>query len=266
MKNYYYLFTLLFVCLLTFSCSNLKQAVGDKVSDTVSDVIDDTSEAIFSHDGKGKQGNDKGWANTNTSYDYTPGNHVVFSSNMQSATLGEMPKYWKTSGSGEVATFPGVQGKWLLFNEHTTYKLDTLFSIPVNSSVEFDIITRSINPDDLGDLTFGFAHDNSVSDYTPSGFISTTIHYWNKEIINSSNDTEKYNSIDFPLASYGDAIMHVSIMIKGTHMKVYLDRQKVLDTEMFLPSSIKRYFYISPPSDLAHNAQIGISNFVVAKY
>src|SRR3546814_1001184 len=112
-------------------------------------------------------------------------------------------------------------------------------------SLEFDIFTRSDKARDLNDFNFGFARDNSVSSYISDAYndnaiTSTTVHYWNEEVIHSSSDTKVYNTSDFELANYANAVMHVSIQVNGTKMKVYLDDKKVLDTDMFDPKTPDR--------------------------
>src|SRR3546814_18074737 len=106
-----------------------------------------------------------------------------------------MPHYWKTSGSGQVVTFPGTEGNWMLLKEFTTYKLDTLLAMPADFSLEFDIFTRSDKARDLNDFNFGFARDNSVRSYISDAYndnaiTSTTVHYWNEEVIHSSSNTK----------------------------------------------------------------------------
>lgn len=82
-------------------------------------------------------------------FDFKAGANVIFEDSFVNDSVGPMPHYWKSSGSGAVVNFPGVDGKWLLLNEFTTYKLDTLISLPENFTIEFDILTRSDQAKDL---------------------------------------------------------------------------------------------------------------------
>lgn len=197
-------------------------------------------------------------------FDFTPGANVMFEDSFLNDSVGPMPHYWKSSGSGSLVNFPGVEGKWLLLNEFTTYKLDTLISLPENFTIEFDLLTRSDQAKDLHAFTFGLAKDNSATGYEDNIATKTTIHYWNEEIINYSVDKEVYNTIDFDLKSHGNRVMRVSIKVQGSLMKVYLDQVKVLDTQMLSPS-VARYLYFNPSTRIDNNAQLAVSNFRIAQ-
>lgn len=179
-------------------------------------------------------------------YDFRAGTSAFFSDNFAEDSLGSMAAGWKTSGSGSVQAFPGEDGRWLSLKEFTSYKLKSDKPLPQNFTIEFDIVTHSnTSAGDLEALSFGFAHDNNISDYISDAYndgaiTATQIHYWNKEINNSSSDTKINNSIQFPLAQYAIGKMHVAIAVNGNDMRVYLDKVKVLDTEMFLNSSKKQ--------------------------
>lgn len=200
-------------------------------------------------------------------FDFVPADSLLFHDDLLADKPGSMPRQWKSSGSGQVVSFPGIEGNWLLLKEFTTYKADTLLAMPEAFSLEFDILTRSDQARDLLQFSFGFASDNSVRDYIGDAYNSnaitqTTIHYWNKEIISSSSDTRIYNTTDHELENYANEIMHVSIRVRGENMAVYLDETKVLDTEMFDPGA-KKYFYMSTGTELNNEAQIAVSNFML---
>lgn len=197
-------------------------------------------------------------------FDFKAGTNLIFEDSFLNDSVGPMPHYWKSSGSGSLVNFPGVEGKWLLLNEFTTYKLDTLISLPENFTIEFDLLTRSDQAKDLHSFTFGLAKDNSAAGYEDNISTKTTIHFWNDGIINYSEDTKVYNTSDFDLKSHGNRVMRVSIKVEGRLMKVYLDKVKILDTEMLNPS-VARYFYFNPSTRIDNNAQLAVSNFRIAQ-
>src|SRR5690606_7864751 len=197
-------------------------------------------------------------------FDFTAGTNVIFEDSFLNDSIGPMPHFWKSSGSGSLVKFPGVDGKWLLLNEFTTYKLDTLISLPENFTIEFDLLTRSDQAKDLRAFTFGLAKDNSASGYEDNIATKTTVHFWNSGIINFSTDTEVYNELDFDLRSHGNRVTHISISVQGKLMKVYLDQVKVLDTEMLSPS-VAKYLYFNPSTRISNGAQLAVSNFRIAQ-
>jgi hypothetical protein len=59
--------------------------------------------------------------------------------------------------------------------------------------------------------------------------------------------------------------MHVSIIIDGERMVVYLDKTKMADTILFLPTDAKN-FYISGPNNYKNGAKVLISNLKIARF
>jgi hypothetical protein len=222
----------------------MQQKLQDKVDKKVDDVL-----------------NGSGTKNTGTSagnggkrvktpyleevYSFTPGATVIFADNFANDVLGRMPKHWQSSGGGSVFTMPG------------------------NFTVEFDLLTRSTQAKDIGSMLFGFAKDDSNREYISSAgdansITSTTLHFWNKAIINASSDTDIYNNLDFPLENYANELIHVAIAVEGEDMRVYINKSKVLDTGMFKRSTIK-YFYLSAPYKYDYTAKMYFGNLVIAK-
>src|SRR3546814_13196634 len=81
-----------------------------------------------------------------------------------------MPPTWKTNGSGQIVASPDLPGKWLALQAFATYKLTTPPTLPERFTVEFDIVPVGDTLRDAGDVTFGFAADNSVQSYIPAAY------------------------------------------------------------------------------------------------
>ncbi|TCK80868.1 hypothetical protein [Albibacterium bauzanense] len=256
-----------------------KDKVSSKVENKVNNAVDKAFEGKGSSEDatvsstRGAKGTDSDiFANAANDFKFKTGSILVFSDDLSRDSIGSMAQFWKASGSGSVANLPDQSGNWLLLKEFTSYKLKSNAPLPNNFTLEFDIATQS-NTDakDLMELKFGFAHDNAINNYISDAYndnaiTSTSIHYWNKTIINSSSDTKIYNTIDFPLAEYAVGKMHVAIEVKNKQMVIYLDKVKVLDTEMFSRDQERKYFYVSTGTELSNGAAIGISNFKVASF
>ncbi|AYD46944.1 MAG TPA: hypothetical protein VFQ86_11305 [Arachidicoccus soli] len=263
--------------LANHSQAQLFKRLKDKVTSKIGDKADGMIDDVFSKKSKDttlrtstSSVNTAFFMDAAKSYNFVPGNTVIFQDNFSRDSLGTMAQHWKTSGSGDIETFRLRNGRWLSLNEFTSYKLKRDNPLPENFTIEFDIATQSnTNAGDLETLSFGFAHDNNISDYISDAYndnaiTETQIHYWNKEVNNSSSDTKINNTIKFPLAAYAVGIMHVAIKVNGENMQVFLDKAKVLDTHMFLGTSKTKYFYISTGTRLDNGAKIGISNFTIA--
>lgn len=201
-------------------------------------------------------------------YAFQPGDSVIFATDFAHDNKGRMPKRWKSSGSGSVASVEGAPGNWLALAEQSTYKIDSLFDTPENFTIEFDLVTRSSESADIGSMSFGFARDNSVAKqlldaYNGNAITNTQLHFHNQEITNASSDTEKYITVDFPFANYSNATLHVAIAVEGDILSVYINKTKVLDTGMFNQDAPK-FFYITAPYSYEQQSQVYFGNFVMA--
>src|SRR3546814_6371566 len=81
-----------------------------------------------------------------------------------------MPPAWKTNGSGQIVASPDLSGKWLALQAFATYKLAAPPTLPERFTVEFDIVPVGDTLRDAGDVTFGFAADNSVQSYIQDAY------------------------------------------------------------------------------------------------
>ena len=249
----------------------LKDKVSDKIEGKVDKILDgDSSKKTDAGKNTGKVDQAANTIGLEGPYNFIQGKDSIYFDGFATEKVGDMASHWKTHGSGSIGTTDQFAGKWLFLNEFTSYKLKSDVPLPENFTLEFDIVTMSKDEaKDLESLSFGFAHNNAISSYIGDAYnegaiTHTEIHYWNKEIINSSSDNKKYNTIEYPLEEYAIGKMHVSITVKGLHMQVYLDKHKVLDTDMFARTPEKKYFYISTSTDMDNGARIGVGNFKIA--
>ncbi|SEA45263.1 hypothetical protein SAMN05192529_11963 [Arachidicoccus rhizosphaerae] len=250
----------------------LKDKVSDKIENKVDKALDGdiSSKTTNGADNAQTTINQKALASAELPYTFVQGTDSIYFDDFAADITGEMASHWKSSGSGSIGTVSTFPGKWLFLKEFTSYKLKNDQPLPEDFTVEFDIITLSKGEArDLNSISFGFAHNNAISNYIGDAYnegaiTQTEIHYWNKEIINSSSDNKKYNTIKFPLEGYAIGKMHVAVTVKKLHMQVYLDKEKVLDTDMFASNPETKYFYISTSTNLDNGARIGVGNFKIA--
>lgn len=202
-------------------------------------------------------------------YSFTPGATILFESDFKRDTKGLMAKKWKASTSGSVVSLPDMPGNWLALTARTSYKIDSLFKLPENFTVEFDLVTRSDEAEDIGSMSFGFARDNSIKNYIMDAYndnaiTNTQLHFHNRDINSASSDTKVHNTLSFPLANYANGLLHVAIAVEGENMRVYVNRSKVLDTRM-LRKDLPKFFYLSAPFSYDNQSKVYFGNFVMAK-
>ncbi len=257
----------------------IQQKVEDKVNRAVDKTVDKGNEKVDNvvdgalngkKDAKENSGSGKSRniIEEEAVYSFVPGTRVVFQDNFQTDTEGRMPKYWKSSGGGSVVRLKGIPGNWLGLAARTTYRIDSLLDLSGRFTVEFDVLTSSEAAKDIGQMSVGFARDNSsrsyiMDAYNDNAITSTTLHFWNKEIVNSSSDTKIYNTVEYPLNNYANNTLHIAIEVDGKHMLVFADKHKLLDADMF-DEETKKYFYLSAPFEYASDAKVYLGNIVIA--
>lgn len=199
---------------------------------------------------------------------FKPGSKLLYSDSLTNETIGTMPGGWKTHSSGAVAVIEGVPGKWLSMREQSSYRIDSLLAMPRKFTLEFDLLTRSDKPENLRGINFGFSGDNSARSYiygvgTDNTSAVEELNFNYNTFTSRSYDNDNNNRLDFPLNNFGNAIIHMAIVVEGEHMRVYLNKCKMLDADMFNHSTAK-YFYIST-EDLNQRARAYISNLKIAE-
>lgn len=269
MKTKLLIFCSLLILTTTTSQAQFWKKIQKKVEDKAAEKVD----AVLNGSEQTAENGSTPSANREIPYveevfSFTPGSTLIFEDHFTDAKQGLMPEYWKTSGSGSIVELDRYPGKWLMMQENSTFKLDTLIDLPENFTIEFDLITSSDKAEDLGSMNFGFAKDNSVratllDAYNDGAVTSTEFHFHNEDIIHSSNDMDAYHNLTFPFKNYSNTKIHVSIVVQGREMRVYLDKSKILDRTMFATGTSK-FFYITAPFRYDKESKLFFSNFKLA--
>lgn len=192
----------------------------------------------------------------NISTDFMRGDSLIFAEDFfknQTATF-------KTNGAASVTTVEGQPGKWMLINDKAIYKLSKQIFYPKHFTVEFDILETADQVKDVAPMSFGFATDNSVREYASNIGAYVQVHYYDANQVNvGNNNLNKFVNTTFDLAAGLNRPLHVSLIIEGERMVVYLNKTKLADTDLFRPSDAKN-FYISAPWQYENGSRLLISN------
>jgi len=259
--------------IITFQCANaqlggiLKKA-QDKVEQKANDAIDKSMSGAqkTSAETAGATGTSTGKKRISmgAAFDFTAGDSVFYASNFDKLTTGAMPGTWKTNGSGQLVKSGEISGVWLEMQNGSTYKLNQNYKLPEQFTVEFDLLTSCDKISDLNPVSFGFAENNSVGSFNEGDIAHTELEFYNRDKITSfAGPVDKYQNTDYDLTRYANDKLHVSIAVNGDHMKVYLDKTKVLDSKMFKDNT-RKYFFISAPLHADNDAKVYVSNVVIA--
>ena len=246
---------------------NLEKHIENKADNVVDNLLNGKEEEPASESAKTKAGRSGKPAASTGVYDFVPGREVIFEDNMAKDAPGRMPSKWKTHSTGEVVSVEGAAGKWLRLESNASYQLAPLLQLPEKFTLEFDILTRSAEASDLRDILFGFSKNPTPKHYiygsSDQTVINTELQFFYNNVATRSNDTGVENRVEFPLDNLGNARIPVAIEVNGTHMRVFVNRQSVLDTEALTLESPK-YFFVSN-DDTRDGAQAYIGNIRIAR-
>ncbi|MGO4876780.1 hypothetical protein ACEN2P_09280 [Pedobacter psychrotolerans] len=200
---------------------------------------------------------------TDMGFDFTPGDSLIFAENFSKYAKGATAASIKTNGAAIVTTVEDERGKWMLLRDKATYKLTKLIRYPKQFTIEFDILASADQANDISPLSFGFTTDNSVQDYTSNAGAYVELQYYDTDQVNVGNSNpKKYVNTTFDLTESLNRPLKVSIHVDEERMIVYLDKTKLVDTELFTPAAAKN-FYITAPWDYTNGAKVMVSNIMI---
>lgn len=196
--------------------------------------------------------------------DFIQGDTLLFKENFAAFKAGSSAASFKTNGATVIATVDGQKGKWMVLQDKATFKLSKAIRYPKRFTVEFDILALGDNITDISPLSFGFAADNSASEYTSTAGTYVQLHYYDADQVNvGSNSPQKFASTTYGLAAGLNRPLHIALAVNGETMAVYLDGTKVADTILFSSGAAKN-FYITAPWEYKNGASASVSNFRIS--
>ncbi len=181
--------------------------------------------------------------------DFVPGTKVIFAENFEKDALSDFPAGWNTTGSGAVVNLDGKEGKWLSIAHNSVVHPVLQKTLPENCSIEFDLFLQSPGGGHSPIVQFGLTPVKNVLRedlfYKDKFFMTISrynerdghsVEYGLKDVIGNKND--------FPILSYTNKILHVSMAINKTRIRVYFDKTKVIDLPMALTAEMRNNFYL----------------------
>ncbi len=182
-----------------------------------------------------------------SSYDFVPGDQVLFYEDFSQDNPGDIPGLWSSNGSGEVKTLNIAEGKWFHMNgEDATYCYTKQIDFPPNFIMEFDFI-----PDadylDGSILTFYQETENKeLNDelYPGTGGLHVVIgsDLWETKGYNIDND-EWLEGQGRKATVEREKVNHIIIWIQNRRVRIYHKGEKVLDmgTNIYAGTKFNRF-------------------------
>ncbi|MFC0515768.1 hypothetical protein ACFFGT_16220 [Mucilaginibacter angelicae] len=242
---------------------SLLQKAKDKAAQKASDAFDKKTSSSSSSSSSSSGAPKSNKIIINTGFDFVPGDTVLFAEDFSAVPVGSSTKTFKTNGAATVVSVGGESGKWLALADNATYKFTKQLFYPKHFTVEFDILAAADQIRDIYPVNFGFVTDNSVRDYISSGGAYVTLKYYNDNDVSVNSEfLSKYLNSTFDLTTFTNRKMHVSLVVDGDRMVVYLDQTKLADTMAFMPTTAKN-LYISAPMQYKNGSKVLVSNFKI---
>lgn len=269
---------LIILCIL-LPFSLMSQSVGErvkrKVNDRVNQKIDEsidkglnkTEEGInkagkkaTKKDGKktaeqnGKtssssKGDTSAPAGSKTFADFKPGAQVIFADDFSKDAEGDFPAQWNTNGSGRVVTIDGKEGKWLEVAHGSVVHPLLNKPLPENCTIEFDLFLMKQGERNTPFIQFGFTPVKNILRedlFYRDKFYTTIWHYsdQNEKLIEYGFKDPTGTKNDFPIVSYTNKVLRVSIAVNKARVRIYLDQTKIIDLPTALTPDFRNTFYL----------------------
>lgn len=218
-------------------------------------------------------------------YDFVPGEKIIYSNDFVQDAMGELPIGWNTSGTGAVAMFSGLPGRWVQLNQNSMYLTDNKNLFGEDFTVEFDLMLRRTNTKALFPvLAFGvlasgeyapganellkeyakaFATELKIqpSDNNGSHMHLHTYHQTNMYLI---TDVKQFGILE----QYFNKAIHVAMQVQKERLRIWFNETKLYDLpKAIVPGTNINQLYFNVKRYGGPDAEVGyaISNIKAAK-
>jgi len=183
----------------------------------------------------------------NSKYDFMPGEKVLFFDDFSAENIGDFPTVWNTTGSGEVVTTNGNDGRWFkITNGHGIYTLMEPLTLPENYTIEFDVVPQKDPKNNSGigfnfyllstskpkDLMFGVARPGGTGMKYSFGYTNYYSAYY-------SDGTPDQKGIEQEPKFKADKKYRISIWVQKERIRLYVDQTKLFDNPKVISKSVK---------------------------
>ena len=185
------------------------------------------------------------------SSDFEPGKTVVFLDDFSKDALSDFPAKWNSNGSGSLTTLNGIPGRWLALKMNTAITPELKKPLPENSTIEFDLYLDAAEGKSTPFIQFGLTTVKNIlkEDMFYRDRFFMNIHRYAEE----NGKTVEYgfgNDVlgtknDFNILAYANKVLHVSMAINKTRIRIYLDNTKLVDLPKALSPEMRNNFFIN---------------------
>lgn len=196
----------------------------------------------------------------NSSYDFVPGNTVLFEDDFDSTAQGAFPARWTTNSGGEVVTLQQYPGKWLSISNDGFYIPKLKGGLPKDFTVEFDLIIANGNTTNHTlFVDFEDALNGNFDPYPSNPYLQFRMYSGGSAYVESKAksldthvDSREYNG--------GGKINHFAFRKQGERLQVYINHEKTFDVNRAFEGG-RTYSTFKFGSNFSSPAHILVSNF-----
>lgn len=219
-----------------------------------------------------------------SSFDFIPGEKLLYTEDFSQDAIGELPLNWNTNGKGEVVTVEGLSGKWMKMYQNSLYLTGNNALFTKNFTLEFDLILAyNYRSYTFPLVTFGMLASNDLTT-TDNELLSNYHKYQSAEImLRPANRGTSYGSVntfierkdyykstdqelqDFEVNYH--KVIHVAVQVQESRLRTWINSEKVFD----IPKALATQYIFNQLFFKIHNSgykenEIGfyLSNLKVA--
>src|SRR5687768_3880988 len=226
-----------------------------------------------------------GQAQSYAKYDFVPGEQIIYSNDLATDNMGELPTGWNSNGTGAVVTLDALPGNWVQLYQNAVYLTDNKASFTENFTIEFDLVLRRNNPKaafpafvwgvlSSGNLT---TTDNGLlKNYTAS--FATEMHlqpYDNNGStirLQTFADSKSYLKTDISkpgaLLQQFNQVIHVAMQVQKERLRIWFNEEKLYDLPKAITTGVsinQLYFNVKRYGGPEQEVGYAISNIKIAK-
>ena len=211
---------------------------------------------------------------TETETPFERGSRIIFQDDFEKDAIGDFPAKWNTSKSGEIKKLTGLNNKFLKINDGAIVNVQLTKLLPVNFTVEFDLIVPNDIP--IRFASFGFGSKPIKIDWllAPKEAVVFSFHSNQKRFSQGLKfGTQKFSSTDFKLKSldYNTAlnkVIKVGIVVNDKRIRLYADGSKLIDMPNSFDASFRKNFFFNATTHGSVESKLNyfyISNVTLAE-
>lgn len=208
----------------------LKKKAEEKIVQKAGDALDGKNKNATTKSGETTRNSAENEVQIKHTFDFVPGNKVLYAEDFSSMSAGAPPSDWKFTGTAEVATLSKIPGKWLMLNKNVRATKNLGEAFPESFTIEFELFMSNANYETGNggaspDFHFSLGEDSNNWVYLGIAGWQSRVYYAANGLNNTKNNTY------FNLAAYKTRPLPIRISINNQRLRIWFDEVKIVDLQ-----------------------------------